>query len=502
MEKKSGKIPNMRKKHDIGKQGSRQFVGRKEYLEDLESLWRKATSSLIACRGRRRIGKSTLIREFASRTASEFIEIEGLPPDKGMTNQRQLNHFIEALAEQTGASSAPVANWLEAFHRLDGQIDDGKRTVVLLDEVSWMGGYDINYPGALRTAWETYFHRHDRLIVAVCGSVSAWIRENILDNTGFTGRFSRDYVLPELTLAECAEFWRGARERVSVREIFDVLSVTGGVPRYLEEMDPGLSAEENIRRMCFSTSGQLYKDFDAIFSPLFGTETALKRRILETLSDEPSSGSELSDRFGFKRNGRISSVLRELKEGGFISDDQGLNPSTGENSRVGKYRLKDNYTRFYLKYVMPRKTQIESGSFRFASLGTLPEWNSVMGLQFENLIVNNAMSLLPFLHLGNSIVESAAPYRNARRDTEGGKRGCQIDLLIQTPMTAYVIEIKRKREIDESIIPEMRERLSRLPLRKGMSARPVLVYEGELAPYVEGCGYFDAIIPAAKLLGR
>ena len=151
---------------------------------------------------------------------------------------------------------------------------------------------------------------------------------------------------------------------------------------------------------------------------------------------------------------------------------------------------------------MPRKTQIESGSFRFASLGTLPEWNSVMGLQFENLIVNNAMSLLPFLHLGNSIVESAAPYRNARRDTEGGKRGCQIDLLIQTPMTAYVIEIKRKREIDESIIPEMRDRLSRLPLRKGMSARPVLVYEGELAPYVEGCGYFDAIIPAAKLLGR
>ena len=492
----------MRKNQNHGNPSSRQFVGRKEYLEDLESLWRKATSSLIACRGRRRIGKSTLIREFASRTASEFIEIEGLPPDKDMTNQRQLNHFVEALAEQTGAPVTPVSNWLEAFHRLDGQIDDRKRSVVLLDEVSWMGGYDINYPGALRTAWETYFHRHDKLIVAVCGSVSAWIRENILDNTGFTGRFSRDYVLPELTLEECAEFWRGAKDRVSVREIFDVLSVTGGVPRYLEEIDPGLSAEENIRRMCFSTSGQLYKDFDAIFSPLFGTETTLKRRVLEALSGEPSSGSDLSDRFGLKRNGRVPSVLRELKEGGFISDDQGLNPATGENSRVGKYRLKDNYTRFYLKYVMPRKAQIESGSFRFASLGTLPEWNSVMGLQFENLIVNNAMSLLPFLHLGNSIVESAAPYRNARRGTDGGKGGCQIDLLIQTPMTAYVVEIKRKREIDESVIPEMRDRLSRLPLRKGISARPVLVYEGELAPYVEGSGYFDAIIPAAKLLGR
>ena len=478
----------------------RQFIGRREYLDDLESLWRKPTSSLIACRGRRRIGKSTLIREFARRTAGDYIEIEGLPPDKQMTNRRQLDHFVEVLAAQTAASKEPVSSWTEAFQRLDGQIDEAKRTVVLLDEVSWMGGYDINYPGALRTAWERFFHRHQKLVVAVCGSVSTWIRENILDNTGFTGRFSRDYVLPELTLSECAEFWRGARDRVAPREIFDVLSVTGGVPRYLEEMDPGLSAEENIRRMCFSTSGELYKDFDAIFSPLFGTETELKRRILVALSDAPLSGAELSARFGLKRSGRMSCVLRELKEGGFISDDPGLNPATGAGSRIGKYRLKDNYTRFYLKYVMPRKAQVEAGSFRFASLGTLPEWNAVMGLQFENLIVNNAMSLIPFLHIGNSIVESAAPYRNARRDSKGGKGGCQVDLLIQTPMTAYVVEVKRKREIDESIIQEMRQRLSRLPLRKGMSPRPVLVYDGELAPGVEGSGYFDAIIPAARLL--
>ena len=492
----------MLKKQNIETHNSVQFIGRKEYLDDLESLWRKATSSLIACRGRRRIGKSTLIREFARRTSSAYIEIEGLPPDKKMTNQRQLDHFAEALAAQSDAPNEPLSNWIEAFHRLDGQIDDDRRTVVLLDEISWMGGYDINYPGALRTAWETFFHRHPRLVVAICGSVSAWIKENILDNTGFTGRFSRDYVLPELDLAECAEFWRSAKDRVSVREIFDVLSVMGGIPRYLEEIDPGLSAEENIRRMCFSTSGDLYKDFDAIFSPIFGEDAVLKRHVLEALADGPMSGAEISDRLELKRNGRVSSVLRELKEGGFVSDDPGLNPETGKDMRTGKYRLKDNYTRFYLKYVQPRKTQIESGSFRFASLGTLPEWNTVMGLQFENLIVNNAMSLIPYLHLGNSIVESAAPYRNARRDAEGNKSGCQIDLLIQTPMTAYVVEVKRKREIDESIISEMQGRVARLPLRRGMTPRPVLVYEGELAPYVEGSGYFDAVIPAAKLLGR
>lgn len=418
-----------------------------------------------------------------------------------MTNRRQLDHFIKSLADQTGASNEPVDNWLEAFHRLDDQIDDSKRTVVLLDEVSWMGGYDVDYPGRLRTAWETYFHRHAKLVVAVCGSVSTWIRENILDNTGFTGRFSRDYVLSELSLSECAEFWRQVRDRVQTKEIFDVLSVTGGVPRYLEEVDPGLSAEENIRRMCFMPSGELFKDFDAIFSPIFGTEIDLKRKILEALADGPLSAAELAERFGLDRNGRISAVLRELKEGGFLSDDTGINPETGLRARVGKYRLRDNYTRFYLKYVAPRKPQIEAGTFRFVSLAMLPGWESVMGLQFENLIVNNAMSLVPHLHLGNSIIESAAPYRNARKTADGGRGGCQVDLLVQTPMTAYVVEIKRKRrEIDESVIGEVQRKLERIPRRKNLSLRPVLVYDGEVSPQVEGSGFFDAVIPAGKLL--
>ncbi len=117
----------MRQKQNQENHTSVQFIGRREYLDDLESLWRKATSSLIACRGRRRIGKSTLIREFAKRTANAYIEIEGLPPDKQMTNQRQLDHFIEALAAQTQASKTPVTNWIEAFQRLDGQISDDVR---------------------------------------------------------------------------------------------------------------------------------------------------------------------------------------------------------------------------------------------------------------------------------------------------------------------------------------------------------------------------------------
>lgn len=479
------------------------FIGRESELQDLMSLWRKRTSSIIACRGRRRIGKSTLFREFARRSADVYMEFEGLAPnpEKPVTNEDQLNEFATRLAKLTNSPILHLQNWQDAFFWLDRAIDDTKKTVVLLDEISWMAADDSNFPAVLRNAWESFFHRHEKLILVVCGSVSAWIKKNILGNTGFTGRFSRDYVLTELSLRECAEFWRPASEHLNVREIIDVLSVTGGVPRYLEEVDPGLSPEENVKRMCFRKEGELYKDFDAIFNPIFGDETTIRRAILTALAEGPLTGSEVALRIGAERNGKLSERLKELEEGGFIDSDGGLNPETGEECRVSKYRLRDNYTRFYLKYVEPRKSQIRRGSYRFANLSALPEWNTVMGLQFENLVVNNALDLVPFMGIGNTTIESAAPYRNVRKDRQGNPKGCQVDLLVQTPKTAYVVEVKRRQKIGMEVEEEVAERMRRLPLRKGMSKRPVLVYEGELDPAVEADGFFSAIISARQLLG-
>ena len=479
------------------------FIGRREYLDDLESLWRKRTSSIIAIRGRRRIGKSTLVREFARRTADVYMEFEGLAPDESheVTNEDQLNEFATTLARHTNSPVLSLPNWKDAFFWLDRAIDDTKRTVILLDEISWMGGYDPNFPAILRNAWETWLHRHEKLVLVVCGSVSAWIMKNILGNTGFTGRFSRDCVLPELSIAECAEFWKPGAENLDTREILDVLSVTGGVPRYLEEIDPGLSAEENIRRLCFRKDGVLFKDFDSIFNSMFGRDVVLRKKILNLLTEGPLSGAEISQRLGIDRNGGLSGRMKELSEVGFIDPDPGLNPETGAESRISRYRLRDNYTRFYLKYIDPRKEMIKRGAYRFVSISALPDWNTVMGLQFENLVVNNAMEVVRHLGIGNSTVESAAPYRNVRSDRKGVGKGCQIDLLVQTPKTAYVVEVKRRKEIGPEIEREVQSRMDRLPLRKGMSKRPALVYDGILDPVVEGSGFFSAIVSGRKLLG-
>ena len=149
------------------------FYGRDDLLERLDALWNKSVASLVTCRGRRRIGKSTLIAEFARRSRVRFVKLEGLQPDEHVDNAAQLAAFCRQLEEQTGVDCGSVKNWFEAFARLDEAIGRRAKVVVLLDEISWMGKYDPLFPAELKYAWDNRFARHPRLIMVLCGSVSA-----------------------------------------------------------------------------------------------------------------------------------------------------------------------------------------------------------------------------------------------------------------------------------------------------------------------------------------
>ena len=476
------------------------FYGREEQFADLERLWGKRTSSFVTCRGRRRIGKSTLIERFAEISNARFIKIEGLRPEKNLSNSAELAHFCEQLSAITGLDFEVPSSWLKAFLQLDSVIKDGKRTVVLLDEISWMGYYDPAFAGILKTAWDNYLKKHPRLILVVCGSVSSWIKTHIIDDGAFYGRRSLDVVVPELPLGECIKFWGKAIERIELREIIDILSITGGIPRYLEEVSAALSANENICAMAFRPKSILRSDFDEMFQDVITKQPTLCARVIRLLLDGSYSGAEIASLLEVDRNGNINKALEQLEEAGLIALDEGKNPETGEDLREKRYRLKDNYCRFYLKYVEPEKTVIDKGQYELGTLDQLEGWESVKGLAFENLVVNNFAALKPHLGIGKSTITSVAPYRRA--GSRDGKRvGVQVDLLLQTRRTMYVVEVKRQRSIGREVIKEMEEKVKLLPHRKWVSIRTALVYDGELAPIVEADGYFDAIIPFRRLLG-
>ena len=475
------------------------FFGRDAEMADLMSLWGKRSGSLVTCRGRRRIGKSTLIEAFANKSKARFIRIEGLRPKPEYSNKTELMTFARELATQTQAEDSIPDNWLKAFIRLDREINDKERTIVLLDEVSWLGHYEATFADMVKVAWDEYWSKHDRLVVVVCGSVSGWIKEHFVDNGAFFGRRSLDLVVKELPLRECTKFWGSAAGRVEIREIIDVLSVTGGVPRYLQEIDPGMSASANLARLAFRPSSILRIDFDEMFSDVITKLPTLSGKIIRALVKCPLTVSEAAIAVGAGKGGKIGEALEQLEEAGLVASDAGKNPETGRIAREVKYRLKDNYSRFYLRYIEPRKEIIDAGAYRFVSLDALDGWASIMGLQFENLVLNHYEALIEPLHIGNSLIESAAPY--SRRRMGNGPDGLQIDLLLQTKYSNYIIEIKRKREIGMDVIGEVERKIRKLSTPRGKSTRAALVYDGTLAPGIETDGYFDAIIPFSMLLG-
>ena len=471
------------------------FVGRERDLNDLEALWGRDHGVLVTCRGRRRIGKSTLIEEFAARSAERFICIEGLPPRKGMTDAAQRRWFCEKIAEYSGREAMPAPTWSIAFAQLDELLTAGRKTVVLLDEISWLGGYDPDFAGYLKEAWDRKFRKHSNLILVLCGSVSAWIAENILDSTGFVGRDTLDIELKELPPALCQQMLGAAGERMSVREKVDLLSVTGGIPKYLEDVRPELSVDENIRRMCFMPRGILFREFAETFSGVFGRRVKTRGRILKMLMSGPKSAAELAEIDGKTPNGSYARVLKDLRMAGYVAGDGGLNPCTGEPLREERFRISDNYTRFYLHYIEPRRKMVENDLFEFSSLEQFKGLEGMFGLQFENLVLGNLQTLFPMLGLETSLVLSAAPYcQRATADREG----CQIDLLIQTQRMLMAVEIKRRREIGHEIIDEVEEKVRRLKYRGDLSLRTALVYEGRLSPSVAADRYFDFLIPADR----
>ena len=209
------------------------FIGREDELEQLRRTARLRKASLIVCRGRRRIGKSTLIEHFAA-DFPHVYEFQGLAPRERIENEHQLENFGRQLAEQSRLPGVRPQHWHEAFALL-ARLTENQRALIFLDEISWMASQDADFVGQMKIAWDTRFKKNSRLILVLCGSVSSWIDKNILNSADFMGRVSLSLELRELPLPKCNEFFRevggSAGKRMSALDKARLLSVMGGVPR-------------------------------------------------------------------------------------------------------------------------------------------------------------------------------------------------------------------------------------------------------------------------------
>ncbi len=472
------------------------FIGRQSDLEKLARLLRKPSASLVVVQGRRRIGKSRLIEEFAKKYT--FYQFSALPPTAHTTAQSQRDEFARQLSLQTHLPEVTSDDWSKLFLLLNEKIARG-RVVVLFDEISWMGSKDSDFLGKVKNAWDLYFKKNPQLIFVLCGSASAWIEKNILSNTGFFGRPSLKLVVEELPLTDCAKFWGKQGEKISAYEKFKLLSVTGGVPRYLEEIRPHVPAEENIKSLCFSKGGVLMDEFEHIFSDLFSNRSATYKKIVRTLVNGPKELKEICKELKIGQTGFISEYLDDLIKSGFVSRDHTWHIRSEESSKLSTFRLSDNYLRFYLKYIEKNRSKIDANEFTLRALSGLPGWEAIMGFQFENLVLNNRQWIKQKLGIKPDEITFNNPFFQ-RKTTQ--TRGCQIDYLIQTRFGAlYACEIKfLKSEIQPAIIREVQQKLERLSYPKGFSIRPVLIHVNGVHPDVLDSGYFSEIVDFGEIL--
>lgn len=472
------------------------FIGRENELKKLQELERKGTASLVVIRGRRRIGKSRLVEEFAKNKT--FLQLAGIPPTEGITAQDQRDIFAQQLEKYTGIKGISSDDWASLFSLIEKFVNN-QPTIILFDEISWMGSKDPTFLGKLKNAWDLEFKRNPNLIFILCGSVSSWIHKNILSSTAFFGRVSLSIHLQPLPLNHCYSYLRKKGFKGSVYEAAILLGILGGIPWYLEQVQPTLDAEENIKNMCFKKEGVLVDEFDRIFHDLFEKRTKIYYPIIEALAKKPCDFNELSQILGYAKSGTLTCYLEDLMEAGFLTRSYTWSIKSGKPSSLSQFRLSDNYLRFYLKVIAPNKHKIFRDGFEEVDILSLRGWTSILGSQFENLVLNNRKVIWKALGIKPINIVADNPY--FQRQTKI-KKGCQIDYLIQTRFnTLFAVEVKfSTHPIGKEVMHEMQQKLDALKLPKSFSVWPVLVHINGVSDQLLDSNYFAEIIDFATLL--
>jgi uncharacterized protein len=468
------------------------FVGRDLELAKLKELARLNVPSLVVIKGRRRVGKSRLATEFAARLSGyRSILITGMAPDRKVTAADEREDFASQLSRALSIPSPRADDWNTLLWALADRTATGK-WVVILDEINWLGAKDATFLGKLKSAWDVHFSKNKKLILILSGSLSSWIERNILHSTGFVGRVHLDLTLDELPLRDCLPFLETGHQFLSSYEKFKIVAVTGGIPSYLERIDPASSADANIHRLCLRREGFLFREFDLLFNDLF-QKKQFYRRLIAAVAEKPLDLEDIYRKLNVEKAGYISKCIQDLIEAGFLARHYTWSVKTGGPAKRSLIRVIDNYTRFYFRCIKPNKAAVERGAVR------LPAGSEgILGLQFENVILKNRPSVWKKLGISADDIVFDNPYwQTATHKT----RGCQIDYMIQCRNnTVYACEIKfSKSPLQRAVISEVDRKIRSIAKPRNYTFRPVLIHVNGVDDSALEERYFDTVIDFGEL---
>jgi uncharacterized protein len=393
------------------------LIGRSEEIVTLQKLYKSTKSEFVALYGRRRVGKTFLVREVFK---NKFLfQLTGLA---NATLENQLLNFKDAFSEQYPKHKIKeVTNWIAAFDQIKTIIKKSKQAkkIIFIDELPWLDTPNSNFIQALEHFWNSWASARNDVKLIVCGSSASWMINELINNKGgLHNRVTQRLKIEPFTLKECALYAKSKKHALENYQILQLYMAFGGIPFYWDRLEKGSSTAQNIDNICFSKNGLLTTEFNNIFKSLFNKDEN-HQKIVEALATKNKglSREEIIKITKLNNGGSLTRVLNELEESGFIKKYVPF----GKKSRNSLYQLIDLYTLFYLKFIKNHTLHDKQHWIKIIDNPTHRAWS---GYAFEQVCLYHLDEIKSALGI------TGIDTRTSSWKSIASKNGAQVDLVI------------------------------------------------------------------------
>jgi uncharacterized protein len=397
------------------------IIGRAKEQEVLLDVLDSRESEMVAVIGRRRVGKTFLVRQVYADLID--LEITGI---QHASMKEQIQSFTLALKKTFEWYDFPKTpkTWLSAFHLLTNCLDsyqkEGKK-IIFLDELPWFSTHKSGFITALGWFWNSWATRRNDVVLVICGSAASWMIQKIVNDTGgLHNRITKRIFLMPFDLQETEMYLKSRNINLERYHILQLYMAFGGIPHYLKEVKSGKTAAQNIEAICLHPSGLLFREFDRLYPALFEfSENHIA--IIRALASVNSglNRREIMELTGLLDGGGTSRFIEELKMSGFVSVFYPFE----ERKKELYYRLTDEYSLFYLKFI---ENMEETGEDAWVKLSETQTYKTWSGYAFENICLKHTPQIKKALGISGVYSQTSNYYKKGTK-TESG---IQIDLLI------------------------------------------------------------------------
>lgn len=456
------------------------LIGRERECEELKWAKNSQRSEFVVLYGRRRIGKTFLVRSFFDDTYS-FQYVGAHKQSKNV----QLQNFREALVRYSGDTQIPqLQGWHDAFLLLQSYLEGcpEERKIIFFDEMPWMDTQGSEFVSELEYFWANWVQNRDDIVLIACGSATSWMKEKLEDNQGgLHNRITHRIYLRPFYLSECKAYLIEHGFEWDDYQILQCYMLFGGVPYYLSLLRPYMSLPENVDALIFRRGGDMGNEFNELYNALFNkAERYINLVKLLSTKREGFTRGEIEQSTGYSGGG-LTKMLDNLERCDFIM----AYAQFGNKTKLTLYRLADFYTLFYFRFVENNRARDEHYWQHHFTDRSVESWE---GFTFEEVCLQH----LPQIKQGLGISGMATEASSWRFTPKPGdtRKGAQIDLVIKrADKVIHLVEMKftdRPYTITKEYEQKLRE-------RKGIFMEENKITRGPVHTFITPMGLSNGI---------